>query len=334
MKKIMMILLVLIFGAALEAKNINIIMHDGTIKQAEFLGQDGKSLFVKNAEGKAETIALKSVSKVFDSDSGEEMKIGGAKQETPKTPVMSEESKSSVKQHVEQAKNHAAALKEDAEPAAAPEVKIKGDKYEVLEKGNIEKAVNLFARSIPSYVIFDWDEFYIDVMTGGDAVRSAYGVADHVNMTVGTGFALYLRPFDFAAIGLYTNTEFFFTPGETDSYFDLPSSAYGAAYRWIIYSEEGEAEGVFGARADNMFYFEPRIGLRRLGSVFDDAMLGVSKVEASAVEYSLMMGFITGEFFNVKLGYHTCLMKDVNTTMGLIDIDMSGFYFAVGVAFH
>src|ERR1035437_5401045 len=102
MKKTIIVLLLFAVTVFAQAKNVNIIMSDGSIKQGEFLGQDKTSIFIKNSEGKAETVKTNKVTKAFDSDSGEELKFDAVK------PAAKTEER--LKKHIEAAKKFVASV--------------------------------------------------------------------------------------------------------------------------------------------------------------------------------------------------------------------------------
>ncbi len=351
--------------AWLQAKNVNIIMNDGTLKQGEFLGQDDGSIFIKNDKGKAETIPLKDVKKAFDSESGTPLNSPSPEGEktAKKDKKLSVQSESRIQKHIEET---AAAFKGQAivrqasvyaaESQEAPQVKIQGEKPVILDRGTIQKKdPGVFVRTVPDYIGFGFCPYMnFNFLFSGDNVRlkqtlktwavdaGGYTYDDGTFMfSDGMNLELFIRPVDWFAFGgfyglapsnqnlsVYRGTEKFM-------YIDMPITDYGLLLKFIPYStadikQDGSLVETFA------FGLNLKIGSASLGSIFsnasiyDEASLTTSDLTAAPVPYfAAELSFSTQEGnMEFVLGYQSCMFTDISSEKAFAGITGAGNFLA------
>jgi hypothetical protein len=367
MKKLIMMLLMLLACAFIQAKNVNIIMNDGTLKQGEFLGQDDDSIFIKNGKGKAETIPVKDVKKAFDSESGTPLNAAPAETEktAPKTKKTSAQSDARIQKHIEET---AAVFKGQPQTIvqqpsvytipsqAAPQVKILGEKAVTLDRGTIQKKdPGVFVRTVPDYFGIGFCPYMnFNFLFSGDNVRlkqtlrtwavdsGGYTYDDGTFMiSDGMNLEFFIRPVDWFAFGGFyglapsNQNMSVYRGGEKFMYIDMPITDYGVLLKFIPYStadikQDGSLVETFA------FGLNFKIGSASLGSIFsnasiyDQASLTVSDLTAAPAPYfAAELSFSTQEGnMEFVLGYQSCMFTDISSEKAFAGITGPGNFLA------
>ncbi len=315
----------------LYAENVNIILNDGKVIQAELLGKTEDKIFIKDSEGNAKEIKLKDIKHIFNSKTGEKIKFEVKKKET----VTSAESKIPVKKITSK------------DLYKIPEQ----EKYVVLDKGTIKPQIDVFKRT-GKLVHLDFDMLYLEWFPAlGDSI-SDFGTIKQGELfdgtlgirAMGSAMTLYLRPFDFIATGPYLRLEWWFSAAVTDKGYtiDLPQLAVGWNTKLILYSE------LMSRNYENDIYMIIQTGTRGLSSLFDSMEIltpageKVSFLTGAIAAFDL--GFFLGfaiDYFDMKIGYRFCKFtipaeqivneEKLPSSYLPLEIDLSGFTTSIGV---
>jgi len=306
-------------------------MKEGKVFQAELLGKTQDRIFIKDTEGNAKEIMLKSIKHIFNSKTGEKIEF----EVKEKTTVQTDESKIPLK------KISSKALYKIPEQ----------EKYVILDKGTFKAKIDVFKRT-GKLGFIDLDIFYLAWFPGLGSSISDFGSIKQGDLfdgtlgirSIGSGASLYLRPFDFVALGLYLNLDWWFSAAVTDKGYtiDLPQMSLGLNTKIIFYSE------LMNGNYENDFYLLIRTGVRGLANLFDSMeilMPDSNKVEFSTGAIAAFdLGFFIGvavDYLDIKIGYSYCkftITEDQIINEELLspsylplEIDLSGFIVSMGV---
>ncbi|MCX8093457.1 MAG: hypothetical protein N3E50_04750, partial [Candidatus Goldbacteria bacterium] len=199
--KLFICIFVIFSFTLLYAENVNIIMKDEKVIQAELLGKTDDRIFIKDLEGKAKEIMLKDIKYIFNSKTGEKIAF------EVKEKVSVSDGKIDTK------------IFGGKVLFKIPEQ----EKYLVLDKGVIKPTRNVFKRT-GKLLHIDFDMLYFDWFPGlGDSI-SDFGSIKQGELldgifgirSIGSAATLYIRPFDFIAFGPYLRLEWWFSAAVTD----------------------------------------------------------------------------------------------------------------------
>jgi len=331
MNKIMKLFIcffIVFYVIKLYGENVNIIMKDGKVIQAELLGKAEDKIFIKDTEGNAKEIMLQKIKHIFNAKTGE--KIEFELKEKIIAPV--KETKSLTK--VESSK----ALYKIPEQ----------EKYVVLDKGLMKPKIDIFKRT-GKLTFLDLDLIYFEWFPGlgdsisdfgkikqGDGLDGILGIR-----AMGTGISYFIRPFDFIAFGIYYRLEWWFSAAETEKGYtiDLPQQALGLNTKIIFYSEMNRG-------CEDDFYLMIQTGARNLDNLLDQAQIitpdktSIDIYTGGTFDFGIFLGFASGaELFDIKIGYRYCKY----TNLSIVDygklpsgslpleLDLSGFITSIGL---
>lgn len=313
----------------LYAENVNVIMKNGELIQAELLGKTEDKIFIKDKDGNPKEIMLKNIKHIFDSKTGEKIEF----EKKVKEKVSVDENKSV--------------------PKIVTSYKIpEQEKFDILDKGSFKLKINIFKRT-GKLMFIDFDVIYLGWFPGLGSSISDFGSIKQGDLfdgtlgirSIGSAATLYLRPFDFIAIGFpYLRLEWWFSAAHTDKGYtiDLPQMSIGITTKFILYSElmEGNYE--------NDLYFMIQTGGRGLLNLFDSMEIltpAGQKVEIlTGAVMTFDLGFFLGvavDYFDIKIGYNFCKFnipadqiineEYLPSTFLPLEIDLSGFTASIGV---
>jgi hypothetical protein len=324
--KFLMCFLIFTGFISIYAEDVNIIMKDGKVIQAELLGKTDEKIFIKDTEGNAKEIMLKNIKHVFNSKTGEKIEFDVKEKGTSTTT----ESKSTTK------------IQNNKVMYKIPEQ----EKYVVLDKGTLKPKVDIFKRT-GKLTYLDFDMFYLEWYPFlGNSITSDFGSIQQGELfdgvlgirAIGTGIAYFLRPFDFIAIAPYYRVEWWFSAAVTDKGYtiDLPQSSAGFCTKLIFYSELMKGY-------ENDIYLMVQTGFRSLGNWIDDAqILTPDNSEVDLSSFTFDLGFFLGiavDLLDLKIGYRFCKYTDITiinesklpSSSFPLEIDMSGIFASLGV---
>ncbi len=317
--------------SVIYAENVNIIMKDGKVIQAELLGKTEDKIFIKDTEGNAKEIMLKNIKHIFNSKTGEKIEFEAKE----KTVIQSDKSKMPPKTISTKALYK------------IPEQ----EKYIILDKGSFKPKIDVFKRT-GKLMMIDLDLLYLEAFPGlGDSI-SDFGTIKQGDLfdgtlgirSIGTTTTLYIRPFDFIAIGPYLKLEWWFSAANTDKGYtiDLPQMGVGINTKIIFYSE------LMDGNYENDLYLIIQTGIRGLMNLFDSMEIltpSSKKIEfLSGSIAAFDLGFIIGfaiDYFDFKIGYKFCKFtipeeqiineEDLTASFLPLVIDLSGPTISIGV---
>jgi hypothetical protein len=322
MKKIIIALLLsMLAAAALSAQNLNIMTASGKLITGEVIGKDDTAVFVKTSGGKVKTVALAEIKKVFDADTMKDLTDAYRPGAAAATAVPAPETDIDQKRQELEARFKSGAISRHtymkelgkllnsaaAAPAAAatPALTVKpveaaetprpGIQYETVQgtSGTIE-LTSPMARTVDKYFGLTLDYITINLLSSSDNTRLkntlkqfAVGTFDDSTLICSFGFggSVYVRPFDWFAIGGFYTSSFInqnmqvfrgseeITGGDGDRYMyiDMPTTAYGVLIRLIPYSS-AQAQGADHELAEDFaFGIDLRVGVATLGSISGSA---------------------------------------------------------------
>ena len=285
MKKITIILLALLVPAMLFAAKATVIMNDGTIKEGELIGQDEDAVYLKGPDGKAVTIPMNDVKKVF----------GAAAESKKAVELKTEKPVSKTKQ---------ADFKDE-----------KQEPYKLLEKGVREMRPDLFKRTYPDYMMLEFDFINAEFLMLGDEFKSAYNV-DAFVMNLGMNASIAYRPFDWFSAGIYIGADMppIISGILNKNEYEIGHMSFmraGFNFRIMPYTKgRGEWQEVFYIGAD--------FGARK--AIFE-SKIGGQPIDIDTFDMKIVLGFSPA----IKIGYIFCpTTYTLGTSTVEHKIDLSG----------
>lgn len=294
MKKITIIIFAIFLSGLLFAAKATVIMNDGTIKEGEFIGQDEDAVYLKGPDGKAVTIPLGEVKKVFKAAAAAKKAV----------EIKTEQPASKTKQ---------ADFKDE-----------KQEPYKLLEKGVKEIEADLFKRTYPDYIMLEFDFLNAEFLMLGDEFKSAYNV-DAFVMNLGMNASFALRPFDWFSAGIYIGADMppIISGILNKNEFDIGHMSFmkvGFNFRIMPYTK-GRGED------QEIFYFGADFGARK--AIFESKING-QELNIDTLDMKLVMGFSPA----FKIGYIICpTTYTLGTNTIKRTIDLSGPFMSVSGLF-
>ncbi len=78
MKRIIMTLLIAVFALSIiQAKNVNIIMKDGTVLKGDLIGKTSEEVYIQDTNSKSVEVKVSDIKSLFDSDTGDQINLAG-----------------------------------------------------------------------------------------------------------------------------------------------------------------------------------------------------------------------------------------------------------------
>jgi|GEM_PF-2271476 hypothetical protein len=235
---------------------------------------------------------------------------------------------------------------------ALPEIQ-----YETVEgEAGTTELTSPFTRTVQDYFDVDVDYLMVNLLASSDNARlkqvmKSFTVGTYDDSTFmasfGFGAAVYLRPFDWFAIGGFYTTSFInqnmnvfrgdeeITGGDWDRYMfmDMPTAAYGVVFRFIPYSS-AEATGNGELSENFAFGIDIRLGAATLGSPFAAAGINdeasspdtVNVLTADPATYFAIELNICSEsnFIKFALGYQQFMFNQLNASTYLAGVTNAG----------
>lgn len=294
MKKTTIVIFAILLSALLFAAKTTVILNDGTIKEGELIGQDEDAVYLKGPDGKAVTIPMGEVKKVFGAPA---------------------EAKKAVETKTEQpaSKTKQADFKDE-----------KQETYKVLEKGEKLIKPNLFKRTYPDYLQIEADFLNAEFLMLGDEFKSAYNLDTFV-MNLGMNLSIAFRPLDWFSAGFYIGADM---PPIISGILNKNGAEIGHMsfmraglnFRVMPYTKgRGEWQEVFYLGAD--------FGARK--AVFE-SKIAAQPLNIDTFEMKIVLGFSPA----FKIGYIICpTTYTLGTDTTMRNIDLSGPFVSVSGLF-
>jgi hypothetical protein len=299
----------------LYGENVNIIMKDGKVIQAELLGKTEDKILIKDTEGKAKEIMLKKIKHIFNAKTGEKIEF---------------ELKEKIIAPVKEIKSLT-----EVESSKALYKIPEQEKYIVLDKGIIKPKIRT-----GKLIFFDLDLIYLDCFPNlYDSISHFLIPKDSIiEAALGSEISFFIRPLDFIAFGIYYRFNWWGPEVETkDGYeINLPQQAFGLNTKIIYYS-------VMTKGYEDDFYLMIQTGIRNLNTPFNHAQIinpdktSIDINTDGTFDFGIFLGMVI-DLFDVKIGYRYCKFTNLSIVDNgklpsgslPLELDLKGLTISIG----